>query len=81
MTAFESAGSLYKVSPLAKDCTVLLTGTAGDHPPEPVAWVREKADGRGRVFYTSLGHPDDFKAPAFAALLKNGIRWAAGVPK
>jgi nicotinamidase-related amidase len=81
VSGFESSGSLYKTSPLAKDCVVLLTGTAGDHPPEPVAWVREKADGRGRVFYTSLGHPDDFKQQAFVALLKNGIAWAAGVAK
>ena len=37
---------------------------------EPVAWVREK-DGR-RVFYTSLGHPDDFKDENFMRLLTNG---------
>jgi nicotinamidase-related amidase len=76
--AFESRSWLYKSGPLAADCVPLLTGTAGDGSPEPVAWVREKAAGRGRVFYTCLGHPDDFRSPAFTALLTNGVRWAAG---
>jgi type 1 glutamine amidotransferase len=39
--------------------------------------VREK-DGR-RVFYTSLGHPDDFKDANFTRLLVNGLSWAAKV--
>ena len=40
--------------------------------------VREK-DGR-RVFYTSLGHKQDFANPAFTRLLTNALRWAAGLP-
>jgi nicotinamidase-related amidase/type 1 glutamine amidotransferase len=76
VAAFESQGSLYRSNPLAKDCTVLLTGKAGTHPPEPVAWLREKTAARGRVFYTSLGHSADFEEPAFTALLKNAILWA-----
>jgi type 1 glutamine amidotransferase len=43
--------------------------------PEPVAWVNSSS--KSRVFYTSLGHADDFKLPAFTRLLENGIRWAA----
>lgn len=74
----ESSCSLYQSNPLAADAVVLLTGRAGPHPTEPVAWVREKAAGRGRVFYTSLGHVDDFQQPAFVKLLKNGIDWATG---
>jgi type 1 glutamine amidotransferase/nicotinamidase-related amidase len=81
VSGFESSSSLYKSNPLVPGCTVLLTGKTGTNPVEPVAWTREKADGRGRVFYTSLGHPDDFKQPAFVALLKNGILWATETTK
>jgi putative membrane-bound dehydrogenase-like protein len=73
---FKSNGSLYKNANVAADATVLLTGTIPTpKQSEPVAWVREK-DGR-RVFYTSLGHPDDFADPNFLRLLTNGLSWAA----
>lgn len=77
VTGFEpytSIGSLYQVSPLAEDATALLTGTSPE-AAEPVAWVRE-ANGR-RVFYTSLGHPDDFQRETFRRFLARGILWAA----
>ncbi len=76
---FESAGSLYKNPNVAKDVTVLLTGTTPGHT-EPVAWVRErKVGGRTqRVFYTSLGHMDDFKDPSFTRLLVNALAWTTG---
>jgi type 1 glutamine amidotransferase len=45
---------------------------------EPVAWVNT-AEQR-RVFYTSLGAPDDFKQAAFRQLLVNGIYWALDQP-
>ena len=54
----------------------LLIGTIPDKPSEPVAWTFKRADG-GKSFYTSLGHPSDFKNPAFRLLLANAIRWAA----
>jgi type 1 glutamine amidotransferase len=73
---FVSPSWLYKSNPLAKDCTVLLIGTAGENAPEPAAWVREKSAERGRLFYTCLGHPGDFELPEFVTLLKNGISWA-----
>jgi type 1 glutamine amidotransferase len=38
-----------------------------------VAWVRLHRG--GRVFYTSLGHPDDFRQPSFLRLLVNAIFW------
>jgi type 1 glutamine amidotransferase len=70
---------LYKVSPLGKKATPLLVGRVeGREKPEPVAWTHTSAGG-GRVFYTSLGHPDDFRLPAFRRLLLNGIRWASGL--
>ncbi len=76
--AFASVGSLYKNKAVAADVTVLLTGTtpAGT---EPVAWVRERSVGgrTQRVFYTSLGHPDDFRDAAFQRLLVNALGWCA----
>jgi type 1 glutamine amidotransferase len=70
---FRTNGSLYKNPNVAADVTVLLRGTMGKNA-EPVAWAREK-DGR-RVFYTSLGHPDDFADANFVRLLTNGLLWA-----
>ena len=70
---FKTNGSLYKNPNVAADVTVLLQGSMGKES-EPVAWSREK-DGR-RVFYTSLGHPDDFKDENFVRLLVNGLSWA-----
>ena len=72
VAAFKSNGSLYKNPSIAQDVTVLLTG-AIPNQSEPVAWVREK-DGRP-VFYTSLGHPDDFKDENFTRLLVNALEW------
>jgi type 1 glutamine amidotransferase/nicotinamidase-related amidase len=75
---FASKGSLYKSSPLAKTATPLLTGTWQDKPAEPVAWTNTYKG--GRVFYTSLGHAEDFKTPQFRTLLRNAILWAADKP-
>lgn len=69
-------GSLYKVSPLDPSCVPLLVGTIPEKPAEPVAWTHVYGANKARVFYTSLGHPDDFKEPAFRQLLLNGIIWA-----
>jgi putative membrane-bound dehydrogenase-like protein len=69
---FESAGSLYKNTGLAKDVEVLLTGSIPDHT-EPVAWTRQFKG--GRIFYTSLGHQKDFKNEYFRHLLVNALYW------
>ncbi len=71
-------GSLYKASPLKDDTTPLLIGTIPEKPAEPVAWTRSYGPKKARVFYTSLGHPDDFKNPEFRRLLVNGVAWAMG---
>ena len=68
-------GSLYVVSPLQKTAQALLIGTRDGKPPEPIAWTHETSSG-GRVFYTSLGHVDDFQQPAMQHLLKNALAWA-----
>ncbi|WP_337173251.1 PVC-type heme-binding CxxCH protein [Paludisphaera sp.] len=75
---FKSKGSLYKASPLAPTTIPLLMGSIEGQPAEPVAWVNLK--GRSRVFYTSLGHPDDFDIPSFRRLLRNGVFWALDRP-
>ena len=72
-------GALYKVSPLAKGTTALLIGSIPDKPAEPILWIHT-TNAAGRAIYTSLGHPDDFKQPAFNRLLRNVVYWAAGLP-
>jgi type 1 glutamine amidotransferase len=71
---FKSQASLYKNSGLAKDVTVLLTGSIPDHE-EPIAWTRMNKT--QRVFYTSLGGQKDFEDENFLKLMTNGILWAA----
>lgn len=75
---FTSNGSLYRVSPLRRSAKPLLIGSIPDKPAEPVAWTHSFGGKQARVFYTSLGHPDDFENPAFRRLLLNGILWATG---
>lgn len=72
------------------DCTTLLEGTslvsgrekAGktDRFPltQPVAWTKSYTGSSGkaaRVFFTTLGHPHDFKADAFRRVVINGVFW------
>ncbi len=73
-------GSLYRVSPLNADVRPLLTGSIEGKPPEPVAWSRRYGAKNAFVFYTSLGHPDDFAEPSFRRLLLNAIATATGRP-
>ena len=75
--AWHSKGSLYLASPIDPKAKVLLVGSALGKT-EPVAWTRTYHG--GRVFYTSLGHPDDFDQPPFRTLLVNAIYWAMGRP-
>jgi putative membrane-bound dehydrogenase-like protein len=69
---FSTNGGLYKNPDISKDVTVLLTGSIPEHT-EPIAWVREYKG--GRIFYTSLGHPDDFKNANFVQMITNAIFW------
>ena len=75
-----SGGSLYKVLPLADKAEVLLHGFAeGVEQSQPVAWTHKPESGN-RVFYTSLGHLQDFQQPAFRILLLNAVHWTLGLP-
>lgn len=75
VTPFRSAGSLYKNKGIAADCRVLMTGVSPEST-DPVTWTR--MHNGGRVFYTSLGHQQDFKEESFRRLLANAIYWSAG---
>ena len=72
---FDSRGSLYKNIPIAEDAHLLLNGRI-EGQCEPVVWTRLHKG--GRVFYTSLGHQEDFRNEYFLRLLANAVFWAAG---
>lgn len=73
--------SLYKVLPLAADATPILIGTAGtgaSTPPQPVAWTRSYGPNNARIFYTSLGAPEDMQIADVRTLLVNAVTWTLG---
>ena len=81
---FHCRSWLYFVQPIPTSARPLLEGTSvggsykGKRVVNPVAWTWEPKG--GRVFYTSLGHPEDFKVEPFRRLLFNGMYWALGKP-
>lgn len=79
MLPFYSKMELNQVLPLNPAAHPILTGAIEGRPPEPAAWTFQHY-GKGRTFFTPLGHPEDFTNPAFQQLLLNGIRWAANLP-
>lgn len=77
---------LYHVLPdyPVEGSTWLLMGTPvnPDNPEavdNPVAWTWQTPAG-GKVFTTTLGHPEDFQQEAFQRLVINGIHWALDKP-
>lgn len=73
--------SLYKVLPLAADATPILIGTAGagaSTAPQPVAWTRSYGPHKARIFYTSLGAPEDMRIADVRQLLVNAVKWTLG---
>lgn len=72
--------SLYKVLPLAADAKPLLIGTAktDTSPPQPIAWTRAYGANKARIFYTSLGVPEDMRITDVRHLLLNGVAWTLG---
>ena len=48
-----------------------------DRPNYPATWARMQ--GKGRVFYTSMGHREDiWTNPVFQKVLEGGVNWAVG---
>jgi len=86
VTPFLARSWLYHVEPLNGPATILLDGgsinsqQASRHdkypPRQPVAWTREHKG--ARVFFTTLGHPEDFSQASMRRLVVNGILWALG---
>ena len=71
---FESYGSLYRNPSLRDDTSVLLMGHTDEHS-EPVAWTRVHHG--GRIFYTSLGHQQDFVLEPFLRFVARSILWVS----
>jgi hypothetical protein len=54
-----------------------MKGPMYDRPPYPNTWAR--MEGKGRVWYTALGHREDvWTNPTFQQILVGGIKWALG---
>ena len=54
-----------------------MQGNVYDRPPVPATWARTY--GKGRVFYTSLGHREDvWGNPIFQQIAYAGLAWAMG---
>ncbi len=74
----------YSLKDFPNDIHVLLvqetegmTDNEYKRPPYPATWVR--AAGKGRVFYTSMGHREDvWTNPIFQDVLTGGVKWALG---
>lgn len=79
---FHCRSWLYHVVPLPTSVRPLLMGVSAgeskrpDRASNPVAWTKTYKG--GRIFYTSLGHPEDFQVEPFRKLLVNAIYWALG---
>ena len=74
---WHSTGSLYYTAPIDPGATLLMTGSIQDRV-EPLTWTRTYK--KARVFYSALGHPDDFKEPQFRKLLVNAVYWSMDRP-
>ncbi len=85
--SFKKTEEWYSLKNFADDLHVLLVNeTKGmhdkcyDRPPYPASWIRNY--GKGRVFYTSMGHREDvWTSPQFQSLVVGGITWAVGDAK
>jgi type 1 glutamine amidotransferase len=84
--SFHVSSWLYKVLPdyPAKGSTWLLMGKAvnpdkAGFEDNPVAWTWQTSAG-GKVFATTMGHPEDFQVEAFQRLMINVIHWSLGKP-
>ncbi|MFZ5830243.1 MAG: ThuA domain-containing protein [Planctomycetota bacterium] len=57
--------------------TRAMHGNLYDRPPTPATWAR--MHGKGRVFYTSLGHREEvWLSPVFQQIAYGGLAWALG---
>jgi len=81
---FEMHEEWYALKNFAKDIHVILVqqtegmkGNCYQRPPFPATWAR--MHGKGRVFYTSLGHREDvWTSKIFRQIVLGGFSWAMG---
>lgn len=74
----------YALKNFADDLHVILVqetagmkGTCYQRPPFPSTWARRH--GRGRVFFTAMGHREDvWVEPRFQQIVLGGLAWALG---
>jgi type 1 glutamine amidotransferase len=71
---FESPSWLYQLTPLAPTAEALMMGKIPGKDAEAVVLTNTYKRG-SRIVYTSLGHWDDFKIPAFQRILINSVFW------
>jgi type 1 glutamine amidotransferase len=54
-----------------------MKGPMYDRPPYPTTWAR--TEGKGRVYYTAMGHRDDiWTNPTYQEILIGAIQWTTG---
>lgn len=82
---FELVEEWYLFRNIAPDMHVILVQETGSmeeqmhksRKPHPQTWAR--AQGKGRVFYSSMGHREDvWTNPLFHQVILGGLAWAAG---
>jgi len=74
----------YSLKNFADDLHVIFVNETKDmhdkcyqRPPYPETWIHNY--GKGRVFYTSMGHREDvWTSPQFQSIIVGGITWALG---
>src|SRR4051812_27912291 len=84
---FRMVEEWYSLKNFADDLHVVLANETKDmhdkcydRPTYPATWIRNH--GKGRVFYTSMGHREDvWTRPEFQSLVVGGIKWAVGDAK
>ncbi len=82
--SFEIKDEWYALKHFADDLHVIIAhdtkgmiGAMYQRPPFPETWVR--MHGKGRVFYTSMGHREDvWENPKYQGLLMGALGWATG---
>jgi uncharacterized protein len=83
-TEFGFMEEWYSLKDFAPDLHVLtvidspsMKGAEYQRPPYPTTWARK--EGKGRVWYTAMGHREDvWTNPTFQQILVGGIKWALG---
>jgi len=84
LTDFDMVSEQYLMHTDPSNETLATTTFSGKHGNCPwikgtvMPYVWKRTYGKGRVFYTALGHvADDFKVPETMEIVKRGIQWAA----